>query len=380
MSAAIAAINVAAPGEKGEEDAMGIGMSVAEVKTLEKPMRPLPWLIVAGLALLFILGWVVFWHFAVRESEEIIDAWIAREKGLGRIWSCPDRKIEGFPFAIDIACTKPRFEGVIFGKHFAGGLSGFHATARLVHPSVVTAQIAPPFAVRSDDHNVNLKLAWADMQVVLDGLPRDLWHVAIAGDDLTLRGTLEGLALLGGKADRLVANAAERPGQADRSYDFQATVTAASLPLLDRILGAALPADLGIQGTLTEAAFDPALTLRENLEHWRAAGGHIDLAEASLTHSETKFEAHGILGLDETHRLQGELDTVSRGFEPVLRRLGVDPMLIAAGTLLDNLITDTVPSGAKTPPQDGLHVPVSFDGGRLFVGPARTSLQLPPFY
>lgn len=363
-------------------------MSVEEEEEAEAPEAPeakpwrrfLPWA-AAALALLVFLAsaWTLFWRFAAGQSEQTITAWIDREKGFGRIWSCPERRIAGFPFAIDIACTKPHFDGLIFGRHFSGGLNGFHAEAFLFQPSVVTARLGSPFAVLSDDRTTHLELAWDSLELVLDGLPQNVWRVSINADKITWRGTLEGLGGVIGRADRVVADAMAHPDQTDRAYDFNIAVSAASLPDLDRFLGAVLPTDIAAQGTVTKAIFNLAPSLAENMDTWRAAGGRLDLAEASLTHGDTKFTAHGSLHLDELHRIQGKLDTESRGLEPLLLRLGVNPVLVSAGTLLSSLIAGASPSGGDTPPET-LVVPVGFDDGRVSIGPARTSIRLPPLY
>lgn len=355
-------------------------MSVEPAPDAKPPRKLLPWAAAAiGLLVLVALGWTQLWRFAARESEKTIEAWIAREKSFGRIWSCPERKIEGFPFAIEIACTKPRFEGIIFGQHFAGGLNGLRATAVLTHPTAVTAEIASPFAVLSDDRKIDLELAWNSLQVVLDGLPQNIWRVAITGEKLVLRGNWEGVGPVNGAAGHLSADAAAHREQTDRAYDFRVALSDATLPDLDRFLGAARPAEIAAQGTLTEAAFDPTLTVVENIDHWRAAGGRLDLADASLTHGTMTFKARGALSLDESHRVEGKLDTESRGLEPVLQSLGVNPMLVSAGALLSTLVIGAMPSRAETAPET-LIVRIGFDGGRVSIGPARTSIQVPPLY
>ncbi len=354
-------------------------MTVEEAPAAKPPRRLLPWAAAVALLVLPALGWTLFWRFAAGESEETIAAWIDREKSFGRIWSCPDRTVEGFPFTIEIACAKLRFDGMIFGRHFTGGLNGFHATALLFRSSVLTAWLGSPFAVLSDDRATNLELAWNDLQLVLDGLPQNVWRVAISGDKLAWGGTLQGLGAVTGRAGRLVANAMAHPDQADRAYDFNVALSAATLPDVDRFLGAALPAEIDAQGTVTKASFDLALTLAKNMDNWRTAGGRLDLVEASLTHGDTTFTARGSLSLDDLHRVQGKLDTQSRGLEPLLLRLGVNPVLVSAGALLSSLIAGASPSGTDTPPET-LVVSVGFDDGRLSIGPARTSIHLPPLY
>jgi hypothetical protein len=352
-------------------------MSVAKARAARPRRRFLPW---AALALLLLaLAWTLLWRLAAGESETIIAAWIAGEKSFGRIWSCPERSIEGFPFAIEIACAKPRFDGLMFGRHVIGGLNGFRATAMLFHPSVVTARLGSPFAASSDDGQTDFEFAWDDLHIVLDGLPQKIWHVAISGERLAWSGTLEGLGPINGAADRVSAQAAEHPDPAERAYDFNIALSAATLPDLDRFIGAPLPADIAAQGTMTEASFDPTLTLPENMDRWRAAGGRLDLVEASLTHGDIKITARGSLSLDDLHRPQGGLDTESRGLEPLLLRLGVDPTLVSAGALLSGLLAGTTPSGAAMP-AGTLNLPVGFDEGRLSIGPVRTSIHLPPLY
>ncbi len=323
--------------------------------------------------------WALVWRLAAGQSEATITAWIDREKSFGRIWSCPDRTVGGFPFSIEIACTEPRFDGMIFGRHFAGGLKGFHATAFLLRPNVVTARLGSPFAVLSDDRKTNLDLAWNDLELVLDGLPQNIWRVAVRADEVSWHGTLQGLGAVTGGAARLTADAMAHPDQVDRAYDFNVAINAATLPDLDRFLGAVQPTEIEAQGTVTKAIFNLAPTLAENMDTWRAAGGRLDLVEASLTHGDTKFTARGSLRLDDLHRVQGKLDTESRGLEPLLLRLGVNPVLVSAGALLSSLIAGGSPNAADTP-SETLVVPVSFDDGRVSIGPARTSILLPPLY
>lgn len=118
-----------------------------------------PWLIlIFGLVLFMPLGWTVFWRFAADQAAASLDAWIAREKAFHRVWTCPDRHIAGFPFAIKIACHKPHFAGNIFGRHYSGSLDGFIAKAKFTHPDDVAVKVVSPFAVVSDDKTINLAL------------------------------------------------------------------------------------------------------------------------------------------------------------------------------------------------------------------------------
>jgi hypothetical protein len=335
----------------------------------------LPWS-ASALIVFVVLAWTVVWNLAAGQSERIVEAWIVREKSFGRVWSCPERTIGGFPFAIEMQCTKPHFDGVIFGRHFAGGLGGFRATAVVLRPTAVTAWLGAPFAVSSDDENARVELDWNDFRLGLDGFPQKVWHVAINGDKLVWHGDLQEFGPVDGNAEQFSAQAANHAD--DRAYDFNIAISSARLPDVDRFLGADLPADIAARGTVTDAGFDPALTLPQNMDNWRAAGGHLDLVEASLTHGATKITASGTLRLDNLHRVEGKLDTQSQGFEPLLIRLGVNPTLVSAGSLLSSLLNSS--SGHSDAPPNALVLPISFEDGVLSVGPAQTSIQLPALY
>ncbi len=333
-----------------------------------------------GWALLALVGlvalaWTVLWNLAAGQSERTVEAWIVREKSFGRTWFCPERTVGGFPFAIEMECTKPRFDGIIFGRHFTGGLGGFRATAVVFHPTVVTARLGAPFAVSAEDEDAHLDLFWSDLRLVLDGLPQGMWHVTIHAEKLAWRGASHDYGSVDGNAERLMGYAANHA--TDRSYDFNVTIDSARLPEIDRLLGADLPADIVARGTVTQAGFDPALPLADNMDNWRAAGGRVDFAALDLTHGPAKFTAHGSLGVDALHRVEGRLDTKSYGLAPVLIRLGVNPTLVSAGALLSGLLSGT--SSNRADP-DALVLPIGFEDGYLSIGPAQTSIRLPALY
>ena len=324
------------------------------------------------------VGWSGLWYFAARQTGQVLDAWLAREKTFGRIWSCPDRRIDGYPFAIAIGCAAPRFDGVIFGHDYSGTLQGFRATAVLAHPRDVDVEVASPFVATSKDGKVNFQITWDALAVQLNGLPQDLWQVAINGKNFVLRGST-GSVGLAGKVSDATAKIVQHAGADGNAVDFDIALDGTVLPMIDQVLGPGTPTDISAQGMATQTAFDPRLTAAQNLEQWRAAGGRVDLTAFTLTRGDTKFAARGTFALNAAHRVEGQFDTRSSGFEPVLQHYGIDPGLISFGALLGNLL-----SGGSGQPQQqqemALHLPVHIDDGAIAVGPIRTSIRIPPVY
>jgi hypothetical protein len=337
-----------------------------------------PWLFgLLGAVLLIAVAWAIFWQLAVRQSALSLDAWLAREKAFHRTWTCPDRRMTGFPFKIAIACDKPHFDGMIFGRHYSGSLNGFVATAKFSYPSDVSIKVAPPFAVVSDDKTVDFNLAWNNLDVRLGGLLQNVPHVSIVGEGFNLRGHAEQVGRLAGRARRATATFAPDATRHDHAIHFHVVLKGASVPAVDAFLRTTASADSVADGDITQASFDPGHSLAATLDQWRVAGGRVELANFSVIRADTSFQAHGTLALNSAHRLDGHLDTQCVGFEPVLRRLGVDPGLITAGSLLASLLGGG--DDSKKGPQP-LRLRVGFDGGRLSIGPVRTSIKLPPLY
>lgn len=350
-------------------------VSAAGVRQRRPSWQPRLLLALAGAA----VGWSGLWYFGARQTGQVLDAWLAREKTFGRVWSCPDRHIGGYPFAIAISCASPRFDGLIFGHDYSGTLQGFRATAVLAHPRDVDVEVASPFVATSEDGKVNFQITWDGLAVQLNGLPQDLWQVAINGKNFVLHGTAGAVGITG-KVSDATAKIAQRAGTDGNALDFDVALNGTALPMIDEALGPGSPTDISAQGIATQTAFDPGLTAAQNLEHWRAAGGRVNLTTFTLTRGDTKFAAKGAFALNDAHRVDGQFDTRSSGFEPVLQHYGIDPSLISFGALLGNLLSGG--SGQSQPQQQetALHLPVHIDDGAIAVGPIRTSIRIPPAY
>lgn len=349
--------------------------------TQRKPLSFRPWLILlVGLVLFVALAGTIFWHVVAQQSARSLDAWIAREKAFNRNWTCPNQQITGFPFKIEITCNKPHFDGAIFGRHYSGSLNGFVANAKFTNPNDVTVSVAAPFAIISDDKTVAFALSWDQLDIILAGLPQDMAAVSIAGQGLSLQGHAQGLSTLKGRASRATATLARAPGRQDHAYHFHIVLDGASFPAVDAFFGATAPAEIAAEGDITQARFDLGRVPAESLYRWQAAGGHVALTQLTATRGEMQFSAHGMLTIGPTHRLQGQLDMEGLGFEPVLRRLGINPALITAGSLLTSLLGGSPAAASAAAGPQPLHLRISFNDGRLNVGPIRTSIRLPPIY
>lgn len=324
------------------------------------------------------IGWSVFWNLASRKAEAVLTAWMAREASVGRNWICPERKIGGFPFEVEISCSNPAFQGESMGDEWTGTLKGFRATSPLLRPQSVLADFQSPFTLKTADGDVSVSLQWRNLSLSLEGEPSDFSRLAVFGEGASVEGTAEGATINANIGD-FHASAIGQP-VADRTYNFVLAANEVSIPALSERLDMRDPLNLRSDGVITQTNFAVGGKLDERIENWRKSGGHIDLTAARVSSGATKLEARGALDIDDEHRVRGRLNAAFTGLEPALRTLGVDPALITAGSLLTKFLSNAKRPESETDNAPQLPIPVTIADGWLAIGPVRTSIRFPPLY
>jgi hypothetical protein len=344
--------------------------------------RPLRLLLAGllGVGVFACLASAIAWYLAEQAAAKALDAFIVSEGARGGVWSCPERRISGFPLALELSCLEPSFSGLISGKPMVARMQSLHARVNLLRPHEVTAQIEAPFALRSEDGRTDLSFTWSSMQFVVGGVPEEIAQVSFRGEGLATQGLAEGIGALVVQAGRFNGVIGKSAGGQNRSYDFRFAAQDVASPWLVMVLGLRQPAEIKTDGTVTEVSFDPSERPAESLEHWRVKGGRIDFSNLAVSQGETQVSARGTLKLDATHCLQGRLDTESLGIEPVLRRHGINPSLATAGLLLNSLFGGKKQGAAPPSAPAVLHLPLRLEGGAVIVGPVQTSIRLPALY
>lgn len=330
------------------------------------------------LLLLIAAGWTALWATAAGQAGRRVDAWIAAETARGRAWTCPNRAIGGYPLAITIACSDATFAGQARGQGVESSVAHLLAEASLLHPRRLGLTLEPPLAYRTSDGQTDLKATWASLTIDLDDVP-DIRTLSLRGTDVAVLGSFGQAGRQSGTAARLDATFVLSQDQPDPTVDFTVVVDGAPIAPLDQLVGGSNPADIEVIGRFDRADIGDARTPEEAMERWRQAGGRIDLGPSRVTRGQSKVIASGTLHLDEAHRPQGRLDAQFVGLEPILARFGISGNLAAAGSLLSSLFGGRGRPPASTEP-GALSLPISFQKGRLGIGPIRTQIAIPPLY
>jgi hypothetical protein len=341
----------------------------------QPPARQLRILAIFALAVIFLAAlWSALWLFLSNRAGGALDQWLAAERRAGREWTCPDRKISGYPFAVTLRCSRPRFRGEVAGRVSDGSLEELQAGVHLGHPRRLDLALHGPLILRSEANDFVFTASWAELSGAVDDLGARRPRGSLAGKRLAV--TLETL-----REGDLNLRAATFAGQAEPSADqptdaqFSLAATGLVFPTLDAIPGIDAPADIDGRGLLLRADLLHAPT-RAGLEAWRMAGGALHLAALNIGKGPFRAQASGVLALDDEHRPAGKLDAALSGFEPIAERYGI-PL---AGVRLGGLLTNLLGGGKKPAAPGSLRLPWVLEDGGLSVGPFRTDLRLDPLY
>jgi hypothetical protein len=319
------------------------------------------------------IGWSLFWYVKSRETAAAVTAWMTHESRLGRAWSCPDQKIGGFPYSVEISCANLLFQGKALGRTLTGTVRGFRATSPLLRSDRLLAQADPPFAAKTSDGTFDITMQWGELFLDLEGRPGALERLSLSGNQVRLQGKAGGMDMVDGASGDV--NVVLARDWHDNTYDFLVSFNQGSIPVLNSLLDTQLPIDMQVGGTISQVDLRRAETLQDFLENWRSANGHVDITTGWLTSGHLIFDAKGGLDLDGQHRVEGKLDASFAGLDKAFRRLGVDPALISAGQVLSGLL-----GGGQGGGTGRLNLPLTFSGGLLSIGPVRTQIQIPPLY
>ncbi len=323
--------------------------------------------------------WTGAWFYAADRAGDGVDAWIASEAPQGRRWTCPGRQVRGFPLALEISCDHPTFVGLAFGSQATASLQGARIRVGLRDPHRAILDLQAPLTFRSDDGATDFSAKWRQLILDVDGVPDAVASGTGSGAALSISGRFGGVDAAIPPVDTLDVALAGVAAAADPTVDFSMAASGIEVPAVDRAFGDAQPITSVLKGRLTPVVFEDAETPAALMEQWRQRGGSISFSSAQLSRGPSRMEASGALRLDDAHRIEGKLDASFTGAGPILRRYGINPNLVAAGSILNSLFGKR-DAAAKPAAPDAINLPLQFRNGRLGVGPVVTGIALSPLY
>lgn len=363
----------------------------ASLKARIKRRRSRFWLYMPFVLLALVAaGWSTAWFVVRSRVAEGVDQWRQREATRGRVWTCPDESIAGYPFRIEYSCAKPVLTWGPEGERLTATTGAVLFVAQIYEPNHVVLEATGPAQVALPGGGA-LEVNWRDLRASIGGRDNRIERLSLVIDGSLARMThADGAVdLAGSKLLDLQIRPSPTRWEGDGAADLALSVTGAAIPDLDRLLQTPDTADIALRAAVTQVRELPARNPAESLDAWRDRGGAIEISSLSATKGDKRLEAEGRLGLDPQRRISGQLDLQAAGLDALVSRLtgGNSRMtsLVIGGLSLLAPRGPKAQGGAAVPPAQGDKAglsplpTLSFAQGRLLVGPIGL-LDLSPLY
>ncbi len=339
-----------------------------------RPVGPPPkrWRLFLPPALLGLLALALFgfWFWMSRSAGTALDAWIAREASLGRVWTCADRSTGGFPFRLEIVCKGASFvreggDAVVV----RGTLDRILVVTQVYQPDLVLVEFDGPLRLEGRDKSDVLTVAWDSLRASLRGRPGAPVRMSFEGKKLVLnlagaRGTIGDSVM-----ESVEVHMRRNPErfETERAYDISAKAAGIVSAVLDQVTGSSGAASFETAMVLTRAEPFAGQGFAVEAERWRNEGGKLTVSTLQFAKGDRRIQASGDLGLDASRRVEGRLDVALTGFAELVKALSPNPQI---GMLLG------IRPGAQNAP---VKLPLRADRGMLSLGPI-VLFPLPPLY
>lgn len=346
------------------------------------PRRPRPWLVIVPVGLLVVVAllWSGVWFYAASRANREIDAWIGREARLGRVWTCTDRTLAGFPFRFEMRCHQPTLE-TRGGDAIRFTAVSVQAVAQVWAPNHIVAEFAGPARLEDLVTGEAYGASWSLLQMSgvgdLSGRPQRF--------SLQVREPRLALASAPGEGRPLVSahlfefHARRVPGTDGKpdDVDYASGLTGGESAAL-AALGVAGPVDVTLQGTVTASADLRPMPVSQRLKAWSALGGVARLDRFVISSPKVVVSASGTLSLDARARLSGKLDLGFSGLNDLVQGLdkaGAIPREVAP--IVNALAMVGKPGQVEG--RKGVTFALAFDQGTLKLGGFPVGI-VPPLY
>ncbi len=349
--------------------------------------RSIGWLIPSLLLVILAAGWCAFWFFAVGQARDRIAGWIEREQRSGRVYTCAEQSLGGFPFRIEFRCSKATAELPKVQPPLRLSTEKITAAVQVYQPTLLLAEIDGPVSIADLGQPPRLTANWSLAQISLRGTPRNPQRVSFASDKMTVDRTgADG-------PDRIfAANHAELHGriasgsaQDNPVIDIATSLVSASAPALNP--AASQPFDFNADTRLFGLKNFAPKSWAERFREIQSSDGRIEVRSMRLKQGDLLAVASGTLTLSPSGFLNGDLQVTATGVEKALAALGVDlsrmggsrnERIGAALSFLDKLapgsmtgVMSLLGEPAELEGRKAAKMPLRFRDGAITLGPLK---------
>jgi hypothetical protein len=286
--------------------------------------RRWPWILIV----LVVLGaglWAAGWHYAAGKVESTIAGWKEREARSGRVYSCANESISGFPFRIEVRCGGAGAQLRTSQQPIAVAAKELTVTAEVWQPTVLNSEIMAPMTIGEPAQPATVTGNWRRARTQVRGLPTSPENVHILLDEPVFeRASGGGRETFKARRAEVNGRMLEGTARANPVIELTLKLIQATAPSLHS--AAERPTDADVTAVLRGLKDFSPKPWPARFREMQAAGGRIEVTKARIQQGETIMAADGVLGLSSNGRLDGELRVTVANLQQLLPALGLDKL------------------------------------------------------
>jgi hypothetical protein len=336
---------------------------------LVKPRSPWRFAIPVVVFVLAIAAAGVGWFFARDLVDRNFNDWLAKEAQAGRAHACPDRHYSGFPFHIELICTRPVFRFDAPEGQFNVRIERFKAVALIYRPEHVIVDLVAPLVVQPFERP-SVTLDFARGQASYSQSSGVFQRFSLVLDKPV--GRRDGVAQPDVAADAIeihLRRAASGPRDLDIALEARLLSTGGAPPEA----GANIATAAAVKNWPDEAVAERGGLVAA----WARAGGSVQVSQLRVQRGTGLMTATGNLGFSASGRPEGAVDSVLVD-SPALFAGVTIPGVGDPGPILGPALT-FVGRPAEVEGRRGTRLAIRVDDGRIGLG-AITLYRLGPVF
>lgn len=338
-----------------------------------------------------VAGWTALWKYAAGRAQEATAKWRAHEAAAGRVFTCGQESVGGYPFRLEVTCAQARVQFRDAVPPLDVRLPRVLTVAQVYQPNLLIAEFKGPLQIGEGGRPAELEGTWTLGQASVSGVlaTPDRVSLVFAGPRATRLGGGEPGNLF--NATHLEVHG--RPAQDGGKPGLEIGIRLRQGLMPPWRATAAQPVDAVIDAVLRGVTDFSPKPWPVRLREMQAAGGGLEIKQARVAQGDILAVGSGALTFNAAGRLDGQLRVTIAGLEAFLDEIGAKQIVQTSPTMdrlagaLDRLapglgnmarqqVSENIAPGinaigepATLEGRKAVTVPLRFDDGAVFLGP-----------
>jgi len=297
-----------------------------------RPDAPTPrrrlWPVLVPVAVIVLAAaWSGLWYYAATVADRTLSGWVAREAAAGRSYTCGSQGIGGFPFRIEASCGDAAAVLTSNRPPFSFTAKNILFAAEVYHPTLLVGEITGPFTLAQPGQPPSFVANWSRAQISVRGLPPEPESVSVTFKRPRLDHLDGANDTLVFQADQTEMSGRIVGGSADNNPVIETVLRfeTATAPTLHPLLAEPLQGEVDTVLRGFKDLLPKPWAAR--FREMQTSGGNIEIKSFRIERPDAIVVGTGTLTVNEHGNLDGLVRVAVVGIEHIVPLLGLDKLI-----------------------------------------------------